>query len=119
VYSTSSGAEQTAYAPLSHISAFFFVNFLSVLYLSEATLPRLKTWTRPEGRIRLSEDEGPPAREFLEDDYEPEEDDDDEDDEPLAQRAERVRLGAAPLSGGNGEPENERVLDLRPSNARH
>lgn len=24
---------------------------------------------RPEGRIRLSEDDGPPAREFLEDDY--------------------------------------------------
>jgi len=30
---------------------------------------RLKTWTRREGTIRLSIDEGPPAREFLEDDY--------------------------------------------------
>ncbi|KAF9458692.1 hypothetical protein BDZ94DRAFT_1270014 [Collybia nuda] len=30
---------------------------------------QLKTLTRPEGRIRLSEDDGPPAREFLEDDY--------------------------------------------------
>jgi len=37
---------------------------------------RLKTLTRPEGRIRLSEDDGPPATEFLGDDY-------DEDDEPL------------------------------------
>jgi hypothetical protein len=48
---------------------------------------RLKTVTRQEGGIRLSEDDGPPAREFLEDDY----DDDNEalpgnnsDDEPLA-----------------------------------
>jgi hypothetical protein len=37
---------------------------------------RLKTWTRSEGQIRLSEDDGPPAREFLEDDY-------DEDHEEL------------------------------------
>ncbi|GLB44508.1 hypothetical protein LshimejAT787_1701350 [Lyophyllum shimeji] len=37
---------------------------------------QLKTITRPEGRIRLSVDDGPPAREFLEDDY-------DDDHEPL------------------------------------
>jgi hypothetical protein len=37
---------------------------------------RLKTWTRTEGQIRLSEDDGPPVREFLEDDY-------DEDNEEL------------------------------------
>ncbi|KAJ7607357.1 hypothetical protein FB45DRAFT_948144 [Roridomyces roridus] len=30
---------------------------------------QLKTITRTEGAIRLSEDDGPPAREFLEDDY--------------------------------------------------
>lgn len=32
-------------------------------------ISRLKTLARPEGHIRLSEDDGPPAREFLEDDY--------------------------------------------------
>ena len=37
---------------------------------------RLKTLTRSEGRIRLSEDNGPPANEFLADDY-------DEDNEHL------------------------------------
>lgn len=30
---------------------------------------RLKTLTSSEGRIRLSEDNGPPANEFLADDY--------------------------------------------------
>ncbi|KAF8064308.1 hypothetical protein FPV67DRAFT_1629406 [Lyophyllum atratum] len=39
---------------------------------------QLKTMTKPEGRIRLSVDDGPPAREFLEDDY-------DDDHEPLPQ----------------------------------
>jgi hypothetical protein len=37
---------------------------------------RLKTLTSSEGRIRLSEDNGPPANEFLTDDY-------DEDNEHL------------------------------------
>lgn len=37
---------------------------------------RLKTFTRSEGQIRLSEDNGPPANEFLADDY-------DEDNEHL------------------------------------
>ena len=37
---------------------------------------RLKTLTSSEGRIRLSEDNGPPANEFLADDY-------DEDNEHL------------------------------------
>ena len=31
---------------------------------------RLKTWTRQEGAVRLSEDDGPPAHTFLEDDEE-------------------------------------------------
>ncbi|KAJ6625988.1 hypothetical protein B0H10DRAFT_1999802 [Mycena sp. CBHHK59/15] len=60
---------------------------------------QLKTIARlePEGAIRLSEDDGPPAREFLEDDY----DDDneglnlgDEHDEPLTERLRK--------SGANG-----------------
>ncbi|PPQ75784.1 hypothetical protein CVT26_001493 [Gymnopilus dilepis] len=47
---------------------------------------RLKTFNRSEGRIRLSEDDGPPANEFLADDF----DDDNEhlhdsDDEPLTE----------------------------------
>lgn len=56
----------------------------------------MQTWSNDEGRIRLSEDDGPPAREFLEDDY----DDDNEglaDDEPLALRAERLRAAASPV----------------------
>ncbi|KAH7927566.1 hypothetical protein BV22DRAFT_1127266 [Leucogyrophana mollusca] len=51
---------------------------------------QLKTWTRQEGTIRLSEDDGPSATEFLAD-----ADDEDigriDDDEPLAQGAERLR----------------------------
>ncbi|KAI0920625.1 hypothetical protein AcW1_002311 [Taiwanofungus camphoratus] len=52
---------------------------------------QLNTWTRKEGRIRLSEDDGPPVHEFLQDDY----DEDNErlaDDEPLAITAERLRM---------------------------
>ncbi|KAF8624049.1 hypothetical protein AX15_006067 [Amanita polypyramis BW_CC] len=33
---------------------------------------QLKTLSEPEGRIRLSEDDGPPARSFIEDDLEEE-----------------------------------------------
>lgn len=33
---------------------------------------RLKTWTRQEGAVRLSEDDGPPAHSFLGDDEEQE-----------------------------------------------
>jgi hypothetical protein len=36
-------------------------------------VPRLKTWTRQEGALRLSEDDGPPAHSFLGDDEEQEE----------------------------------------------
>ena len=60
-------------------------------------LNRLRTWTGDEGRIRLSEDDGPPARHFVDND-----DNDDEDDaEPLAMRVERLRgqrVGQAPTS---------------------
>ena len=54
---------------------------------------RLKTWsgsTAPNGYIRLSEDDGPPANSFLEDS-----DDDGLDDEPLATRAQRLRESSA------------------------
>ena len=56
---------------------------------------RLETWNQGGGRIRLSVDDGPSAREFLDDDY----DDDNErlgDSEPLAIRAERLRKAASP-----------------------
>jgi len=56
---------------------------------------RLKTWREPEGRIRLSEDDGPPAREFLEDEYDEDvEGVDDEDDEPLTERVKKATAGA-------------------------
>jgi len=51
---------------------------------------RLKTWSRREGTIRLSIDDGPPAAEFLQDDYD-EDNSDVEDDEPLAERAQRLK----------------------------
>jgi hypothetical protein len=36
-----------------------------------SVVPRLKMWTRQEGAVRLSEDDGPPAHSFLGDDEEP------------------------------------------------
>ncbi|OCB86075.1 hypothetical protein A7U60_g6973 [Sanghuangporus baumii] len=48
---------------------------------------QLKTWTGDEGRIRLSEDDGPPARSFVDNNDE----EDEEDAEPLAVRVERLR----------------------------
>ena len=53
-------------------------------------MARLKAWTRQEGTIRLSLDDAPAAREFLDDDY----DEDNagiSDDEPLALRAQQLR----------------------------
>ncbi|KAK7045405.1 hypothetical protein VNI00_007658 [Paramarasmius palmivorus] len=55
---------------------------------------QLKTIRRPEGRIRLSEDDGPPAHEFLQDDDGDEdavELEDDIDDEPLSERPPRSK----------------------------
>lgn len=63
--------------------------------LAHGCVARLQTWTRREGNIRLSMDDGPPAREFLDEDY----DDDNEaiaDDEPLALRAQQLRAKNAP-----------------------
>jgi len=42
---------------------------------------QLKTWTRQEGAVRLSEDDGPPAHSFLEDDEDQEEVFEDDDDD--------------------------------------
>ena len=65
---------------------------------------RLTTWGQGgEGRIRLSVDDGPSAREFLDDDY----DEDNErlgDDEPLAVTAQRLRDVGPPA-----EPSTEPV----------
>ncbi|PCH43137.1 hypothetical protein WOLCODRAFT_138210 [Wolfiporia cocos MD-104 SS10] len=55
---------------------------------------QLNTWTRKEGRIRLSEDDGPPAREFLdEDEY-------DEDNRRLVDRELEVIASAQPDVNG-------------------
>lgn len=72
-------------SPSSSLSSVSFFD----IYVIQANLisTRLKTFTQREGNIRLSEDDGPPAREFLEDDYD---DDieglsgDNSDDESLA-----------------------------------
>ena len=59
---------------------------------------RLKTLTRPEGRIRLSEDDGPPATEFLEDDYDDDIESLDSNETLLAERA-----GRAPVAEPGGD----------------
>jgi len=71
---------------------------------------RLKTWNQSEGRVRLSEDDGPPSTEFLEDDYDQDNEGlelDDEDDGPLT---ERVRMPGGASRGG----ESEELRPLRP-----
>ena len=69
---------------------------------------RLTTWNSREGRIRLSTDDGPSAREFLDDDY----DDDNArvgDDEPLAVTAERLRKSSSPQEV-QGDPAAQPTL---------
>ncbi|OBZ74497.1 hypothetical protein A0H81_05484 [Grifola frondosa] len=66
---------------------------------------QLNTWSGGESAIRLSIDDGPSAREFLDDDY----DDDSErlaDDEPLAMTAKRLARagGVSPKGGSSTEP---------------
>lgn len=61
---------------------------------------RLKTWTRQEGTIRLSMDDGPASREFLDDDYD-EDNADIADDEPLALRAQELRPKPVTRTGGS------------------
>lgn len=78
---------------------------------------RLKTWTRQEGNIRLSVDDGPPANEFLADDFD-EDHGDIEDDEPLADRAERLRLSGPgttandPSSAPRARSPNSPIITL-------
>ncbi|KAJ7630104.1 hypothetical protein DFH06DRAFT_940793, partial [Mycena polygramma] len=50
---------------------FLFILWRRASALRSVISHQLKTITHPgsEGAIRLSEDDGPPAREFLEDDY--------------------------------------------------
>lgn len=55
---------------------FLFLLWRRADSLRSAVSHQLMTLTRSEGRIRLSEDNGPPANEFLADDY-------DEDNEHL------------------------------------
>ncbi|OBZ74421.1 hypothetical protein A0H81_05531 [Grifola frondosa] len=71
---------------------------------------QLNTWSGGEGAIRLSIDDGPSAREFLDDDY----DDDNErlaDDEPLAVTAKRLARAGGALQRRN--IEELRLSDIR------
>ncbi|KAI0043423.1 hypothetical protein FA95DRAFT_404516 [Auriscalpium vulgare] len=70
-----------------------FIIWRRVDSLRAVVVYQLKTWTRQEGTIRLSEDDGPPARSFLEDEYD--EDNDGLNDEPLALCSQELRTGRA------------------------
>lgn len=59
---------------------------------------RLKSWTRNEGAIRLSEDEGPPATEFLGDDYDEDNGSIDDDELPLAERVAQLHAAQSPTA---------------------
>ncbi|KAL0574031.1 hypothetical protein V5O48_007915 [Marasmius crinis-equi] len=63
---------------------------------------RLKTLRRPEGRIRLSEDDGPPAHEFIHDNPDEDEVEDDIDDEPLTERLPAKTSPPNEAISGNG-----------------
>ncbi|KAJ3506592.1 hypothetical protein NLJ89_g6787 [Agrocybe chaxingu] len=80
---------------------------------------QLKSFTRTEGRIRLSVDDGPPANEFLSDDY----DEDNENlrdsaDDPLSEHVRRAtqawRTPNVPLldGGESGDADNGAVKTL-------
>ncbi|PAV15860.1 hypothetical protein PNOK_0871800 [Pyrrhoderma noxium] len=66
----------------------FFLLWRRANSLRTVVSHQLKTWTRAEGQIRLSEDDGPPAHTFVEDS---DNEDDADDGEPLAMRVERLR----------------------------
>ncbi|KAI0758925.1 hypothetical protein C8Q74DRAFT_273017 [Fomes fomentarius] len=78
---------------------------------------QLTTWSAGEGRIRLSTDDGPSAREFLDDDY----DEDNArlgDDEPLAVTAERLRNAAPPREvGADSVPEPTLLFEANTEDA--
>ena len=81
-------------------------------------LRRLNNWTQKQGTIRLSEDDGPPAIEFLSNDF-----DEDhrriEDEEPLAVTAERLRATSADTAsaGTTSEGFQEEELPIGSSSA--
>jgi hypothetical protein len=56
---------------------------------------RLQTWSQGAGGIRLSEDDGPSATEFIQDDPGDDISDFDEDDEPLGRRLGSLREAEA------------------------
>ncbi|EMD34897.1 hypothetical protein CERSUDRAFT_116433 [Gelatoporia subvermispora B] len=71
---------------------------------------QLKTWSRGDGAIRLSMEDGPTVEEFLEDEY----DEDNAglpDDEPLALTAQRLRAGQDAAVVHPVNPEDFRVED--------
>lgn len=83
-----------------------FSSFLPTLNSgADTNTYRLKTISGREGGVRLSEDDGPPAREFLDDEYEYDEDNevlpgDNSDDEPLAHHIQRQNQSRK--QNGNG-----------------
>ena len=84
------------------------------MFYSKCSLPThsLKTITnRNDGRIRLSEDDGPPAHEFLEDDYDGDNAHlNDSDDEQLSQHVRKAtQLWREPNDPEEGQ--QIRVLD--------
>ncbi|KAH9837734.1 uncharacterized protein C8Q71DRAFT_754211 [Rhodofomes roseus] len=81
--------------------------------LRKVVAHQLNTWTQNQGTIRLSEDDGPPAIEFLSNDF----DDDHQrigDDESLATTAERLRAANANTDLGLGTLEGGELLDDSP-----
>ncbi|KAJ7146213.1 hypothetical protein C8R44DRAFT_9469 [Mycena epipterygia] len=76
---------------------FLFILWRRASALRSVISHQLKTITRTEGAIRLSQDDGPPAREFLEDDY-------DEDHEGLNMDDHDVSLPGLPREHGSGMP---------------
>ncbi|KAJ7203658.1 hypothetical protein GGX14DRAFT_461715 [Mycena pura] len=79
---------------------FLFILWRRASALRSVITHQLKTITHSEGAIRLSEDDGPPARAFLEDDY-----DDDNEGLTLEFDADAADLAGQPLE-----------LEARPSN---
>ncbi|KZT68033.1 hypothetical protein DAEQUDRAFT_672147, partial [Daedalea quercina L-15889] len=85
--------------------------------LRKVVAHQLITWTQKQGTIRLSEDDGPPAIEFLSNDF-----DEDhqriDDDEPFAATAERLQAAnthtAAADAGSEGLEEGELLDEVPP-----
>jgi hypothetical protein len=88
-------------SPFSYLSS-----FLPSCNADARTLNRLKTLTRPEGRIRLSEDDGPAATTFLGDD----------DDDDVNDRESRTGAGGTvPTEGVVGGRLGDSNVNVQPS----